>query len=126
MTIEATLVASLETASGMQAAFGGRMYPERFPDTARFPCLVYSLIGTTIEQSVDRTIASYRSRFQFDIWGETVTVVLSAYQTLVPAVNGVTGSQTPIYEVSLATAQRFAQPEAGLFRQILDVLVLHG
>lgn len=104
----------------------GRVYPQSFPQGATFPCITYARIGTVREQAMDRTVGSRATRFQVDCWARSYAAMRQLATQVIAAVLAFFGGAVPVYGLGIDNERDDFNPETGLHRAIVEVLVTHG
>lgn len=93
--IEEGLFSYLSTYAGLVSLIGARVYPDRIPQGATLPCLVYQRIDTARDLSHDTSgIGSdlAHPRFQFNAWATTKSSAKAINEQVRSALNGKRGT----------------------------------
>lgn len=126
MSIERDLYDALRSHAGLAALVGTRIYPVRFSQEAAFPLVTYQRISTPRNQAMDGSVAGAHARFQVTCWAESALTAQQVAAEARAAVLAMTGGTVPLYEVVLVDQGEDFHPEAQLYQQRVDVVLVHG
>lgn len=128
ITLEEALVYKLNNTAGITALCSTRIYPEELPEVATIPAMTYRLISApaVMDLSEGAGTALVIYRFQFDVYGATVSTANAVAAALFTALHGykgtiTSGANTYVIQKCVRIDKRDEkEPETGLYRRSQD------
>lgn len=127
MTFYEDIYAGLTGHAGLNAEISNRLYPLEWPQSPTFPLVTYQPISAPSEQAINRTIAGWRERLQFDVWAESFDSGVAVRTQLVAALIALPEGDVALYEVGITQQGPVVkEPDTGLYRSICEAVMVHG
>lgn len=127
MSIEEALVAHCTNHPELAALIGDRFEPQPKSLFSELPAITFGRAGVRPTQHRSSRRAHHaRTRFQFDLWGDTPLQVIGLVDVFKDAMADFSQSSNPRVDVSLLQDDRDAyEAEVGKWRRILDYHIWH-
>ncbi len=121
--IEQTLRSYLLAQPAIAALIGERVYPLVLPQGAALPAITYQRISSVRESSHEGPSGLAHPRFQLNCWSGTYAGARAMADAVRPSVNATRSLGQATF---LVDDHDDYDPETGLYRVILDVILWHG
>lgn len=109
-------------------AVSGRIHPDRLPDPAVFPAIVYLRAATTRDAAYDGIPEFVESRMQIDVWSRTASERRTIADTVRRALLGYHGTMGTTAVAIPRQPSDFDEYETDtkLYRAILEFVIWHS
>lgn len=124
-SLEESLVDILTGHAGLTSLVSDRVGPSPKPQGSALPAISYFRVSTVAVHAHSGNVGLKRSRFQFDVWGDSVSSVSAVVAQLEDALEHYRGTVAGVRidaALSIMDLQRYS-PDTGSYRRIVDFYI---